>query len=418
MCLSKQPAKAELVLNLLLTVLFLACSLAVLAQDSLSTRNPFYIEPEITLGKLTTAYTGFPDAGMKLTGTLSLGFANTHNTSWARYFNFPQTGVALSFSSLGNRQVLGYGIGLIPYVVFNPAKRMKQPFYFKLGLGVNYFTKHYNPYKNPENRSIGSAFTWAFQCYAYQTVVVGKLYKIKVGLGWDHASTGHMALPNFGYNSFSFGLSTQLFTGKNPPVSGLGRGKLMEQKWPALGFLSLRHGLGVHQLGGTGPTRNKALYPVYTVALSGGMLLHGFVKVRIGVAYRFYQSFYGLIMTQHYPEYEKNPMLNASSLSLLLGSEFMLGHAGLDMELGFNVLKPFFPQFHQDFEPKGRPFNTRVKSIFTQRIGLNVYLFNIKKSPKHNVSLGAHINANFGQAEFSDISLSYTLMMGGRKKKE
>ncbi len=40
-------------------------------------------------------------------------------------------------------------------------------------------------------------------------------------------------------------------------------------------------------------------------------------------------------------------------------------------------------------------------------MGLKLYMINTAKKPKHNVYISAHINTNFGQADFSEASLGY-----------
>jgi hypothetical protein len=40
-------------------------------------------------------------------------------------------------------------------------------------------------------------------------------------------------------------------------------------------------------------------------------------------------------------------------------------------------------------------------------MGLKYYLFDTSREPVNNLFLGIHINANAGQADYTDISLGY-----------
>ena len=48
-----------------------------------------------------------------------------------------------------------------------------------------------------------------------------------------------------------------------------------------------------------------------------------------------------------------------------------------------------------------------LKQLISARMGLKYYLFGTDGVPKHNLFVGAHINANLGQADFTELSLGY-----------
>jgi hypothetical protein len=380
----------------------------VQAQENLG-RNPFFIEPEVVLGKAGNGYRGFPKTGIRATGQVSFGVANTKGVDWAKYFNSPHTGVSTSFSTTGNVDILGYEISVVPYVLFNPIKKLKRPFYLKIGLGASYFTKHYNATTNRENKAISSPVSWAYQMFAYQSLYISERMNWKLGVGWTHASTGHISLPNFGLNSFSASLAVQVFTKPNGPVVIKGEPLEKLPKVPNRYTVNVRHGFGFHALGGTGPESDNIIKPVYALAISGGIIVNRFVKIKLGVSYRFYQHFHDYLLQEGFEQYIDQPVVNTSAVSIFFGPEFLLGHVGLDIEVGINVHNPFYKQYYDDFKPgPSEGFGYVSKNLISQRIGFNVYLFNVKKSPVHNVSLGAHINVNFGEADFSEFSLSYT----------
>ena len=58
----------------------------------------------------------------------------------------------------------------------------------------------------------------------------------------------------------------------------------------------------------------------------------------------------------------------------------------------------------------------QLKQIVYSRLGLKYYLLGTDQVPTHNIYVGAHINANLGQADFSEVSLGYTYSFQPKKK--
>ncbi len=83
----------------------------------------------------------------------------------------------------------------------------------------------------------------------------------------------------------------------------------------------------------------------------------------------------------------------------------------MDAELGLNLFKPFYQEFNNKFEDDS-DFEYWLKKTFVTRLGLKRYAINTSKNPKNNLFLGAHINANFGQADFSELSIGYVYRFG------
>jgi hypothetical protein len=115
-------------------------------------------------------------------------------------------------------------------------------------------------------------------------------------------------------------------------------------------------------------------------------------------------------------------------------SELYLGHVGIEVDLGYNIYKPFYEVewklqqgFYWDFYNSDGTYETRYvygelnskyqlkKSILT-RLGLKYYLFNNNEHPKHNLFLGATLNANLGQADFTEFNFGYIYRFGLKSK--
>ena len=58
-----------------------------------------------------------------------------------------------------------------------------------------------------------------------------------------------------------------------------------------------------------------------------------------------------------------------------------------------------------------------IKKSISSRLGAKLYAINTNKAPRHNLFLGAFINANFGQADFTELTLGYVYCLPIKKRK-
>ena len=378
----------------------------------------FFIEPNLMLGKIVKNYSGFPESNHRQALFMDFGFYdNRAFNSASRFYNNPSSGISLAYSTLGNDSVFGREIDLVPFIDLNTSKQLKNSFHFKFGIGASYFTRHYNRITNPANEPIGSSFTWAFKAFIYQNIITSNHWNFKIGGGFLHSSNGHTQLPNFGINSMMVSITGRYFpysiTAEQTRVD---RSKEVDRSKHF--FLQSRFGLGYHEFGGTtGPTGGPKKL-VYTEGITGGVVFRQHVKIRAGFNYRFYEHYYEYILNHQLENLTQDssklfiahPRWNASAVTFIAGIEFLYNHIGMDIESGINISKPFYPRFNDLYENDDQPFYF-LKSFFATRMGLNYYFISTKRNPRSNIYIGAHINANFGQADFSEASIGYTFRL-------
>lgn len=366
------------------------------------------------LGRNVPNYTSFPHTEPRHTYGLDMGWQCT-DTSLSRsvFYNFPQYGINFLYSSLGNDSLLGEEFSLSPFFIFSPFRNGLNSFKLRLALGISYFTRHYDEEYYRVNTAIGSGFTWSFQGGIQQSFYLGPKSRLNLGACYLHASNGHIQLPNFGLNAAMLSLSYQFFTGdgikKDIRPDKFSRAK---QNYY---FLFFRQGNGVNELGGTaGPVGGKKGY-IFSSTIGGGIQFRNHVRLRTGFTYRYYDLQNQYAEGIDFTEYARSSTAYASNIYFFIAGEFLIGHAGLDIEGGINLYKPFYPNFFDEFE-YGSRFSYMCRKIFPCRIGLNYYLLNTEKNPKHNIGIGAHINANFGEADFSEFSIIYTRKLNFTRK--
>jgi hypothetical protein len=237
------------------------------------------------------------------------------------------------------------------------------------------------------------------------TFVLTRNFTLNAGVAYIHHSNGHTQLPNLGLNSFLFSISSNIFLSPLKDVHMEAYEKTKSKKTKQY-FIETRTGIGMHEIGGPNSAVERLKKAVFSLAVGGGMILNRNIKFKAGLMYRFYHHYYNYITRFNTEVYEQSPVLNSSNLVIYAGCEFLIGHVGLDVEVGINIFKPFYKEHSYLFEDD-TDLSYTLKRIFASRLGLKFYALSTAKNPRNNVFIGAHINANLGQADFSEISIGF-----------
>ena len=169
---------------------------------------------------------------------------------------------------------------------------------------------------------------------------------------------------------------------------------------------------------------------VYSVSGGFGKTFNNTFKLGLGFHYRIYGNYYnyikdeGELVIDEYTHFMDDPLKYASNYGAFVNFEILLGHIGLEATIGYNFYKPFYEvdyQLQQGFywDPANddssefvyiyRELNSsyELKNAIYARAGLKYYIINNEKKPKNNFYIGAHINSNLGEADFSELSFGY-----------
>ena len=412
----------------LLTVFLLISCLQLWSQET-STSN-FVFTPEFLLGTSAEANEDFPDRDLQTQLQLNFGWRHNANPQeWAHRLKAPTTGISLGYTDLGNPNELGAGITLLSFIEFN-AFRMER-LKVKVGMGGTYFTEKYDPITNPNNQAITTDVTWSFRTFIHYKLFSTQNIDWRLGVGYFHHSNGHTRLPNQGLNSFLVSLAADINQREQPENS---TATFEDTRYKVL---TARFGYGINALSIPDPFNDKL--PVYTFAAQYGKVYNKTWKLSVGMYYRFYQHYYDYIKNneslvqdgREFEDFKDNPWFNASVFGISGGAEVLLNHVGIDLEIGVNISKPAYKidwrinegwdntprEIPEDWQLGEFTTKFRVKHILATRMGLKYYLFGTKDVPAHNVYLGFHINANGGQADFTDLSLGYVYSFDLQSKK-
>ena len=375
----------------------------------------FYILPEFHFGKTIKANTDFPSANLQTAAVVSLGWHNsTAKSEWASRLNFPKTGIALAYIDFGNTEKVGQAFTFLPYAEFQMFKK----WFLNVGMGLSYINTLYDKESNPLNRAITTNLNWSFKSFLYYSLNRTSKLDWRLGAGYFHHSNGHLRLPNQGLNSVLASVSVKISTETASELIDKPQYSKSKQT-----YISARGGFGLNVLSEEFNSKKE----VYTLAVDIGRIINRTFKLGGGIYYRFYQHYYdyikneGELVTEEHPVFLENPFGYASNFGIYGTAELILGHVGFEFDLGLNIHKPFYQidwKLNQGYSYTGAQGQTvvvlgeldwyyEIKRTISSRLGLKYYFINNNKSPQHNFYLGSHINANLGQADFTDWSFGY-----------
>jgi len=410
------------------TTLFLLACVCLVAQN---TTNEYvfsnFITPEFVAGTTAESNSNFPETSTTLGLFVNFGkFQNANTQEWAYRLGFPKTGVAVGVVDYGNSEFLGQAYTVLPNVEFNLLGRSRRFFTMNVGLGGSYFNKKFDAVENPLNQAVSTDLTWTFRLFFHYKIYESETIQWRLGGGFLHHSNGHTRLPNNGYNSLLGSVSAILGSKKGPKVTETSANDF--QKNPQY-YISSRVGIGTNTLSLVYNDKRE----VYTIAVSAGKQFHKTFKVGVGFSYRYYEHYYDYIVQnetlvqdgREFDSFTNNPTWSASNLMLFAEGEFLLNHIGITFMIGANIHKPGYDidwRINQGWDntPRDIPeewmlgeYNSKykLKKLLATRLGLRYYLFGNETSPTHNIYAGGSLNANLGQADFTEFSIGYVYLI-------
>ncbi|MFK7833851.1 MAG: acyloxyacyl hydrolase [Winogradskyella sp.] len=408
-------------LHCLIGIIFSFFCFSLVAQSP-TTKVPssvFFI-PEILVGKTLEANTDFPETRLQKNLFFSIGrYHFNANKEWAARLNYPRTGISFGYTDFGNSEQVGRAYSLLPFIEFTLLKQKIEGLHLQIGFGSSYTDTQYDAITNAFNRAITTKINWSFRSFLYYDLFKTEATDWRVGLGFLHHSNGHTNLPNQGLNSIAASVSAKI---DKQPQSDSDFEK-PDFKSKSQTYMSFRFGLGQNVLSEKFNTKKE----VYTISASAGKIINNTFKFGGGFYYRFYEHYYDYInnnealIQEQLPQFTQNPFGYATNLGLFATSELLIDHIGIELDLGLNIFKPFYQidwQLNQGYSYENSNGDTidvlgelnwyyEIKRTVSARLGLKYYIWNTNNAPKHNMFIGAHINSNLGQADFTELNCGY-----------
>ncbi len=182
----------------------LLIGLVLLLQTSFlcgQTKNLWYVEPSIRYGRVLP---NFKEVSWlwqtDLCGVdVCVGRQTDGSKEWEQWFHYPSYGVAVRYSHF-NRESIGEKFAVFGFLNGYFVRKPKFTFFYKLGAGVNFWTKKYNFYTNPENVFVGGHASVHLDISMGITARLSKHTDLLLAGDFSHSSNGVLSLPNYGIN--------------------------------------------------------------------------------------------------------------------------------------------------------------------------------------------------------------------------
>ncbi len=298
-------------------------------------------------------------------------FIQTHGSKkWHVAYREPKVGVTLFVGSVGNNDLLGRYTSLSGFAELPMVKTKSFEWNWKMGFGLGYTAKTFDPIYNPKNNAIASKIN--------ATIVIGTKANYNFGnnfvtLGMDltHFSNAAFKVPNYGINLpyLSVGYGRKLFKSKQESTEIVSNLPLKKWLFGALGIFSMKE---------MNPIGTKR-YPVYSMSLFARRIFSQKAGLELSLDLFSKQAILGV-----------EPLVPKTQLSIIQAALF----AGYIVPFErFNFLFGAGAYVRDVYKPDG-PVYFRIGSRYQFPNGILL-----------NFTLKSH----FAKADYMELGLGYTL---------
>ena len=348
-----------------LTLLFLIC-----AVNGSFAQNKWGMEAKVHSGYLAVhrpAITHLPKDPV-LAGELSYFLDLKDDKSWASAYSTPRIGLTAFYSSTGNSEILGslfggFAFGDLPFF-----RTDKHSFSARVGSGLAFATKVYDPSTNPKNNAIS----------AHVNVIVQmslnyKMYRENseygIGFGLNHISNGANRLPNLGLNyptlTLSYGNKRGVFVQKERDIYA--------NSWQAPWEYGMNFIFSSKEVFPTGGKK----YPIFALNAFARKVFSPKCGVEFGL-----DGIYKTAVMDYLPELDKRP-IDIFQGGFFTGYVLTFDRFSTVVGMGVYFLDRYLPE-----------------DRFYHRIGMR-YKFN------NNLLAGVTLKSNWGKADYVEWSIGY-----------
>lgn len=385
--------------HLLIGFCFQFISLLLIGQDT-AISNKFSPAVNISAGYLPKTYPIAPKSPALVVAGAEIFWKFNGKDHWHQFYNFPRGGFEVVYAYLGNEKELGSAIGLFPAMEWH-SKKANTRWRFKMGFGVGYFNKIFDPVTNPQNYYIGRNVVNMSRFTLHHEKQLNKKLSIRYGLSAIHSSDGHTALPNVGLNMFTADVVLNFTDHKSEIIHN----DIIDDR---KSFYTIKFGLGMHELGKTEKPVGGPSYPSYHLSAWYNKPFKHIHVLQLGMILGYYTSFYDYIVNQEV--YSSAQKIRSGTGIVFVGHEFVLGKFGLTTQAGIYVYNPFYIK-QAKLEGTWDNTSDKLESVFSNRLGLSYYPFkksNALNKLRNQLGLSIYIKTNLAQADLFEYAVSYS----------
>ena len=119
---------------------------------------------------------------------------------WEKLYNYPDYGISLFYTTLGNDKILGREMALTYFFKTNLISKKQFQFYNRTGIGIGYVNRKFDFNTNYLNVAISSNFNIHFNLRLGINYSISNKIDLNTGISFDHFSNANTSDPNLGLN--------------------------------------------------------------------------------------------------------------------------------------------------------------------------------------------------------------------------
>ena len=172
------------------------------AQDKIS--KNLWIQANYQYGFTLPEYTFVSHAVDEPVQSIDIGVykESSGRDPYERLYKFPDKGVGVFYTTLGNQEVFGSAIAVNYFFRVNIIDKNRFKMFNRMGIGLGYLTKVHSFDSTPtvQNVAIGSHFNIHYNCRLGLRYEMYDRYNLNFGVSFDHFSNANTSEPNIGLN--------------------------------------------------------------------------------------------------------------------------------------------------------------------------------------------------------------------------
>lgn len=355
--------------------------ISFLITNSLKAQNfeNWGIESNLFIGKVTVHTPAILLDIDHLSQGLDLNFKyqTFGKQEWHQYQNYPDLGISMVYFNLGNPEVLGYAIGVMPNLTIDIFRKKNGYIQYQFGWGLGYVSRPYDRISNPLNNAVSSHWNNLVVSRFDGGYEFNSTWSAHLGFGITHYSNGASRLPNYGINIVSGNVGI-----KYTPNAV----ERKNYKWhddylnvsPKKWGTQIHFDLAYKSIGGFGGIR----YPVYIGSAALTYEPNAVNRFFLGLEMEYNSSVYHYIIngtTNFDEEYAKS---QSRRYMIFFADEFLFGNFGLLLQGGFYLVK-----------------KERVPSIFYNKLSMRYYFSPVGK-PATKFFAAVYLKSHLSSAEY------------------
>ncbi len=379
---------------LLALVLLLTLNYVSAQNDTLNSKDLLRYDVGFVYGKTLNIHPFFPDVSNALGFELSILKQASGEKYWHQLYKYPIFGVSFLGMNLGNDSILGQAIGAYYFKEFPKKLGKRFEWNSRIGAGLAYFTKIYDPFDNPNNYVIGSRITGLGVAQTGLGFYITNKLSIYGRFAFIHYSNGHYSVPNIGANIISgiFSIKYTPTTDFKPKTHEVIE---VDKKWR----LNVDFGLGLHEIEGTVlPTRGPR-YPVYFGSIYTTKRLKKKALFSAGFNLNYFTAFHDFIINQQI--FDGKEKAKSYKGVVFIGYEWLFGRMGFLLQPGFNVYYPFRKELI-----KLELTNSRSMDVINSNlVAFKFYTRSTRQTTRYNPFIGIGLRTIGGKADFVETRI-------------